>query len=233
VRASAAPPPPLPHRSHARPPSPALAGALTELQQLTAADADARKSFVGHLAKNVAAAHALLQPLDEATPLRLRFNKGLALYDAQLRAVLALEEFKDVIMTGAQNAAAGAFARGRACARRRRVRASAAPPPPLPHRSHARPPSPALAGQASTDVNELKTCKLENPESFAQLEEMLLEVGVSAVRDGDSAALTGVTTANACDVQAAMDVVGAKPTGLTTRCAFARQGVRAPPPCAR
>jgi hypothetical protein len=113
------------------------------------------------------------------------------------------------------------------------VRASAAPPPPLPHRSHARPPSPALAGEASTDVNKLKTCKLENPESFVQLEALLLEVGVSAVRVGDSATLTGVTTANVCDVQAAMDVVGAKPTGITTRGECARQGVRAPPPCAR
>ena len=66
-----------------------------------------------------------------------------------------------------------------------------------------------------------------------QLESLLLKYGVSAVRDGDSATLTGVTTANACNVEAAMDEVGAKPTGLTTRCAFARQGVRAPPPCAR
>ncbi len=113
------------------------------------------------------------------------------------------------------------------------MRASAAPPPPLPHRSHARPPSPALAGQASTDVNELKTCTLENPGSFVQLEALLLKYGVSAVRVGDSATLTGVTIANACDVEAAMAEVGAKATGLTTRGAFARQGVRAPPPCAR
>ncbi len=84
-----------------------LAGNLMELQQLTAADADARKSFVGHLAKNVAAAHALLLPLDEATPLLLRFDKGLAPYADQLHAVLALEEFKGVIKTGAQNTAAG------------------------------------------------------------------------------------------------------------------------------
>ena len=113
------------------------------------------------------------------------------------------------------------------------MRASAAPPPPLPHRSHARPPSPALAGQASTDVNKLKTCTLERPESFVQLEALLLKYGVSAVRNGDSATLTGVKTANACDVEAAMDEVGATPTGLTTRGECARQGVRAPPPCAR
>jgi hypothetical protein len=84
-----------------------LAGALTELQQLTAADADARKSFVGHLAKNAAAVLALLLPLDVATPLLLRFDTGLAPHANQLRAVLALVEFKDVIKTGAQNAAAG------------------------------------------------------------------------------------------------------------------------------
>jgi hypothetical protein len=113
VRASAAPPPPLPHRSHARPPSPALAGALTELQQLTAANPKARKSFVDYLAKHASAVYALLQPLDAATPLLLRFDTGLAPHADQLRAVLALEEFKGVMKTSAQNAAAGACESGR------------------------------------------------------------------------------------------------------------------------
>ena len=223
MRASAAPPPPLPHRSHARPPSPALTGEASQAAQAAAAV----KIVDDFKLKPGSITAVVIQRCGGEDAIRTRLGAAAA-GDARLAVVKAL-----VNETTAAKAASGECARGRACARRRRVRASAAPPPPLPHRSHARPPSPALAGQASTDVNELKTCKLENPESFAQLEEMLLEVGVSAVRDGDSAALTGVTTANACDVQAAMDVVGAKPTGLTTRCAFARQGVRAPPPCAR
>ena len=90
-----------------------LAGDLTELQQLTAANPKALKSFVDHLAKHAAAVHALLQPLHAATPLLLRFDTGLAPHADKLRAVLALVEFKDVIKTGAQNAAAGACESGR------------------------------------------------------------------------------------------------------------------------
>ncbi len=103
----------------------------------------------------------------------------------------------------------------------------------MPHRSHARPPSPALAGEASTVVNELKTCLLKDTKSFAGLEALLKIQGASAVRDGNSATLMGVTTANAAAIKAAMDKVGAEATGLTTRGECARQGVRAPPPCAR
>ena len=88
-----------------------LAGDLTELQQLTAASLEARQLFVDDLAKNEPPIHALLQPLKEDEPLLLRFNKGLALHADKLRGVLALVQFKDVIMMGAQNAAAGACKR--------------------------------------------------------------------------------------------------------------------------
>jgi hypothetical protein len=212
VRASAAPPPPLPHRSHARPPSPALAGEASQAALAAAAD----KLVDNFKLKPGSITGATIMSCGGEAAISKRLSAAAA--DAERLAVVnAL-----VAETAAAAVARGECARGKACARRRRVRATAAPPPPLPHRSHARPPSPALAGEASTDVSKLKTCKLENPESFAQLEELLLEVGVAAVRDGDSATLTGVTTANACDVQAAMDMVGAKFTGLTTRGAFAR-----------
>ena len=48
-----------------------------------------------------------------ATPLLLRFNKGLAPHADKLRDVLKLETFADVIKTGVQNAAAGACESGR------------------------------------------------------------------------------------------------------------------------
>ena len=90
-----------------------LAGDLTELQQLTAANPEARKLFVDYLAKYEPLIKALLQPLDLATPLLLRFNKGLAPHADKLRDVLKLETFADVIKTGVQNAAAGACESGR------------------------------------------------------------------------------------------------------------------------
>ena len=90
-----------------------LAGDLTELQQLMAANPKARKSFVDYLAMTQAPIHTLLQPQKEGEPLLLRFDKGLAPHADTLRGVLALVKFKDVITTGAQNAAAGACESGR------------------------------------------------------------------------------------------------------------------------
>ena len=90
-----------------------LAGDLTELQQLMAANPKARESFVDYLAMMQAPIYALLQPLKEDEPLLLRFNKGLAPHADKLRSELALEKFKVVIMTGAQNTAAGACESGR------------------------------------------------------------------------------------------------------------------------
>ncbi len=138
VRASAAPPPPLPHRSHARPPSPALAGEASQ----AALAAAAIKLVVDFKLVPDSITGATIMSCGGETAIRTRLGAA-ADGAARLVVVKALDAEAE-----AASVARGAFARGRACARRRGVRASAAPPPPLPHRSHARPPSPALAGEA-------------------------------------------------------------------------------------
>ena len=77
------------------------------LQQLTASTDAMRAAF---LAAVTPAILALLLPTVPDTPLLIRFKTGLAPHADDLRAVLALSQFKGNIKTGTQNAEAGASA---------------------------------------------------------------------------------------------------------------------------
>ncbi len=112
------------------------------------------------------------------------------------------------------------------------MRASAAPPPPLPHRSHAHPPSPALAGEASQAAQAAAAVKLVadfelKPDSITTV--MIQHCGgEAAIRTRLGAASAGaerLAVVKALDAEAKASKVA--------RGAFARQVVRAPPPCAR
>jgi hypothetical protein len=130
-RANDSPPPAPPPRA---PPPLRRAGSLTELQQLKALDVDVRSAFVARLPPALA---ALLQAQTIATPLLLRFNKGLAPHVIELRAVLELPQFAPpAITTGTQNQDAGASggcaARGQGREALTLRRAASRTTPPLP-----------------------------------------------------------------------------------------------------